>query len=95
MGFVSEQGSIWKDQASRCERRDFVDCVPWALLEEQVPQDSRWLARAVGSECLWGNTIPSTRWYRVCGADDLELHGINHNDLAWLGENELWAITGP
>ena len=22
-----------------------MDCVPWALLEEQVPQDRRWLAR--------------------------------------------------
>ena len=58
MGFVSEQGSIWKDQVSRCERRDFVDCVPRALLKERVPQDSRWLAGIVGSECLWGNTIP-------------------------------------
>jgi hypothetical protein len=33
MGFVSEQESIWKDQVSRCERRDLVDCVPRPLLE--------------------------------------------------------------
>jgi hypothetical protein len=52
MGFVSEQGSIWKDQVSSWERRDFVDCVPRTLLEERVAQDSRWLAGTVGSECL-------------------------------------------
>ena len=61
MGFVSEQGSIWKDQVRRWERTDFVDCVPRALVEERVPQDSRWLVGTVGSEWLWGNTIPSTR----------------------------------
>jgi hypothetical protein len=52
MGFVSEQGAVWKDQVSSCERRDFVDCVPRALLEERLAQDSRWLAGTVGSECL-------------------------------------------
>ena len=52
MGFVSEQGVVWKDQGSSCERRDLVDCVPRAALEERVAQDSRWLAGTVGSECL-------------------------------------------
>jgi hypothetical protein len=52
MGFVSERGSFWKDQVSSCERRGFVDRVPRALLEERVPQDSRWLVGTAGSECL-------------------------------------------
>ena len=64
MGFVSEQGSIWKDQVSRCERRDFVDCVPRALLEERVPQDSRWLAGTVGS-----NACGATRFLRLDGIE--------------------------
>ena len=51
MGIVSEQAFIGKDQTSSCERRDFVDCVPSALLEERVAQDSRWLASTLGSEC--------------------------------------------
>jgi hypothetical protein len=52
MGFVSEQESIRKDQGSCCEGRGFVDRVPRALLEEQVPQDSRWFVGTVGPECL-------------------------------------------
>jgi hypothetical protein len=52
MGFVGEQGYIWKDQVSRCERRDLVDCLPRAVLEERVGQDRRWLADTVDSECL-------------------------------------------
>jgi hypothetical protein len=82
MGFVSEQKSIGKDQISSCERRDFVDCVPRRLRRGRVKQDKTWLAGMV-------------RWIRNACEVDLELHGINHNDLGWLGENALWAIAGP
>jgi hypothetical protein len=51
MGFVSEQETIGKDQVSRCERRDFVDCISRGLLEGRETQDRRCLAGTVGSEC--------------------------------------------
>jgi hypothetical protein len=67
MGFVSEQGSLWKDQVRRCERREFVDVFPGRFWKSEYRKiTDGWPVQWVRSAC------GATRFLRLGGTEFVE-----------------------